>query len=502
MRRRNPFAVLIVPLILACILAVLIIMDKRSSSAHTENSEGIGDTTVSCTVTPVPDPILTPTEVPTNNPTPTPEPTSTPSPTPTPTKAAASPTPVPSADVSNPTENPKEDTGETEASLSKISYTSLFEQQGGNYTLVADSVSKHFIVINDQNQTIRQTEFTYNPTYDDWQGNGYEPIFGYKNGYFIFFAQNQIVSSDGKTESILSTMDDENINIRILLQSDNRILAGIGKNLVVIDCRTLAVETYTEDYSEEFIIFTDEYLSFSSIGRIPAGPYYHYLYTAKDGHVERIASIGEMDEYVLDKDTVIIKSNEDLFQINLKTNTLTSPCEISRERKLYFPVYGDGIISGLSEIRYINYNHSEKPVQSITLPDFLEAECYYNSYYDISVFSFLMKDPSKAAQFPKNIFGSFKTVDYSIFPLQDEKFLSNSVVKENLYSGMTVVGEGEIFLLEKIEIENNESIPLEIIYAWIPIEGETKAYQLYVYVPPGESNISYFKMIKQFLQAE
>ena len=130
---------------------------------------------------------------------------------------------------------------------------------------------------------------------------------------------------------MLKTFDDGDVYITPLLESDNRILVGIELvDLAVIDLSSLKVEIYKGHYRSEFITFTDDYLCFSKRNRIPAGPYFNYLYSAKDGNALLLGVIGEIDEHVTDNYTVYINSNEKLYQINLATNELISPFQPAR----------------------------------------------------------------------------------------------------------------------------------------------------------------------------
>ena len=541
--RRNLFVVVLIPCILAFVLLILVIMDKQHAAkkaaySETEISETNGlvnptesgdskpTTTEGSSVATDPTTDAEPNNTAPNT---TKEPTATKAPTATTsTSTTSKSTPKPTSTQTQTgkpaTSTQSSSNGATESQQDKTStttksietdetetetgpvpygeYDGLYTQKGDDYTLIADKNSKYFIFINNKDNTSRKTEFTY---HSKSVNEFYGPILGYKNKIFVFIAQNNIVASNGISETILVTLEDasltKDIRINTLIQSDNRILLEIEGALYIIDCRSLSVEVHKGSYSVDFfVLFTDDYLCFSSRRQIPAGSFYNYLYAVKDGKAVLFGSIGEIDDYVLDKDIVYIQSQEMLIQINLKTFELTSSYQIDRERTLYFPVYGSSIIKGLSEIRYINYNNDKEPMQTITLPDFLKAECYYGSPYAVSQFSLYMSDVAMSGRLPDGPFGSFAAIDLAAYPLYDNKFLMHSTVKEKLYSGATCMGEGEIFLLERIETKNNNSVPFEMIYAWIPIEGESRAYQMYIYVPAGDDYAVWLKMIEQLLQ--
>lgn len=319
-----------------------------------------------------------------------------------------------------------------------------------------------------------------------------------------------MIASDGQTETILYTFDDayhpgiEVLNI--FAESENRFMTGRQSTLVVVDSRTLSVETYAHDYSPDFAVLSDEGLCFREWRRIPAGPYFNLMYTAKGGSIKELGIIGEIEESVLDGDIAILKSREELFKINLSTGELTGPRELEREYTLFLPVYSPGYIGGLSEIRYINYNSDTKPVQSIDMPDSWEIQCYYANYYTIPYFYFI-RNKGNSSLLPSDI-GSFMVVDTTTFPLVDSKYLSQSTVKEKLFEGQTSLGAGEIFLLERYDSYYNESTqqteqaPYDVIYAWIPIQGQSLAYQFYFYVPRGEAYQDYLTLMKHFIQAQ
>jgi len=490
--RKNLLLAILTPCILACILIVLIILDNRDSSQD-DKKGAYAEPTGIVDSTPSPIPSDTPIPTPGSTPVPTSKPTPVPTPAPTPTKAPQATTaPSPTPEAGNEEQTDKISPAPESYKISQI-------MEGKDYNLVCDSTSGSFLVINKQDNSVRNTNFKYSSKYEKTEYTP-NPILCYKNGYFVFAAQNQIVISDGKTETVLKTFETGDVYVNRLLESENRVLAGVELNdLAVIDLKTLKVDIYTGHYRSEFITFTDDYLCFSKRSRVPAGPYYHYLYSAKEGNALLLGVIGEINEHVLDNDIVYI--NDKLFQIDLAANELKTSVKTAREFSLYYPVYCDAIIHGLTDMRYINYNEKDEPVQSINLPDLLEAECYYNTYYNMAVYSIYPKDGEmKKSLPPTGILGSFGLIDYSVFPLEKSKFPVHSSVKESLYSGMTRIGEGEIFLLEKYEDHNYESVPFEMIYAWIPIEEGTRAYQLYIYVPYGSEKAAYIDLIGQLLQ--
>ncbi|NLY19122.1 MAG: hypothetical protein GX045_09305 [Clostridiaceae bacterium] len=519
--RRNLFVVVLIPCILFCVLLLLIKMNKEQEAkraAHkvtvsTETS-GIIDQTESETESEATSSATTDAPVTTTTDSQTAMPTTEQTAAQTQTETTAPITIQTSAstvesqedETSETTESIETNEVETKPSEADVEYDALYELKGEAYTLIADKNSKHFIFVSNQDNTIRETEFKYHEKHEQFPGEIYGPILGYKSNIFVFVADNKIVASDGNSETILINLDKsglpEDYNINLVLHSDNRILSIINKDIYVIDCRTLFVEEYEENYKVEIILFTDDYLCFGEIRQIHAGSHYYYIYLVRDGELKHLGSTGTIDDYITDNDTIYIQSQDLLLQVNLKTSELTSSYQLGKEQALYFPVYGPCLIQGLSEIKYVNYNDDRQPVQSIKLPDFLEAECYYGSPFAIPGFSLYFKDQEKAMSLPApGRLGSFSVIDLSEYPLKDDKFILHSTVKEKLYSGSTCMGEGEIYLLERVEMKNNDNVLFEMIYAWIPA-CESNAYQFFIFVPEGDSASVWFNVLKQLLQAD
>jgi len=517
--KRNLGTVVLVPCILACILIILIILDKKDISLFPVKGRDAKKIAVS--VTPIPsaqptqvpgittEPTPEPTETPAPEPTvqatptskPTPKPaTVTPTPTPTPTPTLA-PTPtVPAAAEPVPEPSVAPENGEKPTD---ITYNPIYRFDGDNYSLIADGNTLTYLVLNKQDNSVRQTGYPFNAIYAERLGEQNGPFIGNKGDRFVFMSNKQIVASDGTQEEVLFTVnDDTSENINSIVESDNRILAAIGGRIMcIVDFRNFTVETYNEAFTPGYFVLTDEYFSFSIKRRIPAGPYYEYLYTGKNGKVKLLAMIGEINKYEVDTENSIVTittGEKDEYLLDLKTDRLSANKAISKERTLYFPAYADGIIGDLSDIRYINRNSSDEQVVLKVLPTSYKAEIYYNSYYDTFYFTFYL--PEKVNLLPANgVAGSFSVIDYSVISLNENKFLRDSTVKELLFSGQTGIGNAEIYLLAKYETYNNESVPFEMVYAWVPIKNSTQAYQLFLYVPRGESHEYYLDLVKQLV---
>ena len=296
-------------------------MDNRDS--RNKNQQDPGETEVVGVISPTEAPVATPepslapeetqdptpapTSAPTQTPTPTPTETPTITPSPTPTEEDTGDitgTPQGSEDMSEPgqentgdtLEPEQESTGdttvpedqtETNDSVFLDTYNALYTHQGDEYTLVADSNTGSFLIISHKDNSIRQTKYKYAPIYDDTPESIHGPIIGYKNQHFVFLAGNQLVASDGVNETVLKNFENSLepgfYSLNPVMQSNNRFMVGVEGILVVIDSRDLTIEAYTQGYSLEFFVLTDEILCFSRKDRIPAGPYYNTLYTAQKG---------------------------------------------------------------------------------------------------------------------------------------------------------------------------------------------------------------------------
>lgn len=505
--RRELRTVILVPCILACILAVLIILDKKDISLIPVKSKSPKKVAVVVTPTPGAQPTLTPTV--TEEPTPEPEPTNLPAqsptitaaPTPAPT-SASTPTPSPKPTetaVSEPEPTPAGTAGNGQNS-SEAKYNALYKADGENYSLIADGNTMTYIVLNKKDNSVRQTGYPFHSVYAEFPGEQNGPILGYKNDHFVFMSNNRIVASDGTQEEVLYELD-EIPNINSIIQSENRVLAGfMGQILCIVDLRNFYIETYNESFSPSYLVLTDDNMSFSKKRRIPAGPYYEFLYTAKEGKVRLHAMINEITDYILDSENGMVTIStvgNDRFQLDLKADKLTAEKSYGKYRTLYLPAYGDGIIEDLTDIRFINHNNADEQVVLKVLPASYKADVYYNSYYDTFFFTFYM--PEKEKLLPDGKAGRFTITDYSIVSLAEDKFFRESTVKEFLLSAETRIGTAEIYLLEQYEIFNNEYVPFEMVYAWIPIKNSTKAYQLYMYVPRGESYKPYLDFVMQLI---
>ena len=105
----------------------------------------------------------------------------------------------------------------------------------------------------------------------------------------------------------------------------------------------------------------------------------------------------------------------------------------------------------------------------------------------------------------KRLAGEFDTLSYYRDQSERSRFPNHSEVKSRVYSGETVLGQGEIFVLNcdlPKEMRTDQYSTYDMIYAWIPINDEDLAYNLSFSVPLGEKDDGYIGMVKKMLSAE
>lgn len=104
----------------------------------------------------------------------------------------------------------------------------------------------------------------------------------------------------------------------------------------------------------------------------------------------------------------------------------------------------------------------------------------------------------------KGLAGEFYIQAYYRDQPESTRFPNHCSVKSRVYSGETVLGQGEIFILDydlPREMRTEEYSTFDMVYVWIPIEDEALAYNLSIYVPLGEKEDEYIEMVKKMLNA-
>lgn len=124
------------------------------------------------------------------------------------------------------------------------------------------------------------------------------------------------------------------------------------------------------------------------------------------------------------------------------------------------------------------------------------------------VSSFEIYNSAKADKYnlygDKGLAGEFYVQAYYRDQPESTRFPNHCSVKSRVYSGETVLGRGEIFMLDydlPREMRTEEYSTFDMVYVWIPIEDEALAYNLSISVPLGEKEDEYIEMVKKMLNA-
>ncbi len=393
-------------------------------------------------------------------------------------------------------------------SSTEIIYDVFFEKEGIDFTLIADSISRTFLVMDNVTKSIRQTGYQYIEYFEIFPG-GKNPTLGSSGDLFVFLSQNCVVASNGKEEWILETVGDadkaEKMQTGYIAQNGNKILAYIFSHpnpaLLLVDLDTVTAHKLPDVGSniEALIVLSGDYvLVGSNEGNMTTG-YECLLYKINNGKSELIGILPGFSEceYTVEGNVVSIQIGSLSYEVDLESNYISSSKPISDELRLYYPIFcGMATIGDLSELKFIHVDD----VVSIELPDYWKAYCWY--YGDDWSFQIQPKNRTEA-KIPRSRIGYFDRLEpYEGKPIS--KLPKSSTTKELLYSGTTFIGEGEIYLLEWVEPypasdEEKDNI-YELIYASIPIGDGTKAYALNIFVPIGEDHMVYFDIMKSLLK--
>jgi len=357
-------------------------------------------------------------------------------------------------------------------------------------------------------KSIRQTGYQYINYFEIFPG-GKNPILDSSGDLFAFLSKHQVIASDGKKEWVLETVGDESMAEQMqtgyIEKHGNKTLAYIFSNpesaLLLIDFDKAAAYKFTDVgfNSEKLTIFSSDYILIGdNIGNMSAG-YECLLYKLYNGESKLIGIIEGFNEceYDVEGNIVNIYVGSLSYRIDLESNEITSSIPISDERRLYYPVFCTATIGGLSEMRFIH----DDQAMSIELPENWTAYCWY--FGDYWRFGINNKDRLEV-KLPRTGFAYFHRLE----PKDDRpitKFPEGSTIKEVLYSGLTFIGEGEIYLLEWTDpyiSSDEENETYELIYAFIPIGDGSKAYELNINVPVGEEPTDYFYIMKSLLKID
>lgn len=182
---------------------------------------------------------------------------------------------------------------------------------------------------------------------------------------------------------------------------------------------------------------------------------------------------------------------------------------------------GPQIVENLTAIEISNLNDATNAIVTIELPEgfsvnmrvFPKAPNFeYHAEKNKSittVYSFEIYSDQKDKFMlygTEGLVGWFYDTNFYRNKPDSSRFPNRSTLKGKVYEGQTLLGQGEIFVLEcdiiPKELRTEEYSTFEMIYAWIPIEQEDLAYNLAISVPLGEDSGKYVEMVKAMLKCE
>lgn len=174
--------------------------------------------------------------------------------------------------------------------------------------------------------------------------------------------------------------------------------------------------------------------------------------------------------------------------------------------------------NNLISIEIENLNDENNPKVIINLPEgwhakeliFEKASSFeYNAEKNKhikKVSSFKIYNSAKADKYnlygDKGLAGEFYVQAYYREQPESTRFPNHCSVRSRVYSGETVLGQGEIFILDydlPREMRTEEYSTFDMVYIWIPIDDESLAYNLSISVPLGEKVDEYIDMVKKML---
>ncbi len=180
------------------------------------------------------------------------------------------------------------------------------------------------------------------------------------------------------------------------------------------------------------------------------------------------------------------------------------------------------VVENLNTIEIMNMNDDKNALVTLSLPESFsvkklafpkapnfEYQAEKNKTID-TVYSFEIYSTEEKDKFmfhgTEGLAGWFYDTSYYRKKPEEERFPAHSSVKAKVYEGDTVLGKGEIFVLDcdilSEELKTDAFSTYELVYAWIPIENEELAYNLTISVPLGEDYEEYVEMVKGILQIQ
>ncbi|MDP4180366.1 MAG: hypothetical protein Q8942_04645 [Bacillota bacterium] len=212
-----------------------------------------------------------------------------------------------------------------------------------------------------------------------------------------------------------------------------------------------------------------------------------------------------------------------------KYNHLENPDSLKDPYKIFyqydlnnmnFNVSGNEVIEKLKSIKINNLNNINNSLVTIELEngyyanesigEFTQGFSFnaaknkgIKEYTNFSFYNDKNKDSSNLYG-EKGLCGLLEVLGYYREEPLSTIFPNHSMTKSKVYSGMTMLGKADIFILDcdlPRELRTEKRKTYEVIYAWIPIDNEKLAYNLVIAVPFDEKSDNYVAMVKKMLKA-
>lgn len=239
-------------------------------------------------------------------------------------------------------------------------------------------------------------------------------------------------------------------------------------------------------------------------------------------HLDPEHSTADQSLFEFSKDGIRKNFRPELSQLEKSGLKIKQDWLRKLKEKDFSELKGPEIVENLTNIDISNLNDEKNTEVILSLPEGFytrkfkfpkapnfEYHAEKNKTID-TVYSFEIYNSAQKDKF--NLYGIegyagwFYDTSYYRNKPDTSRFPSRSTVKSKVYEGQTLLGQGEIFILEcditPKELRTEEFSTYEMIFAWIPIEQEDLAYNLAISVPLGEDSDQYIEMVKNILNCD
>lgn len=180
------------------------------------------------------------------------------------------------------------------------------------------------------------------------------------------------------------------------------------------------------------------------------------------------------------------------------------------------------VVENLKSIDVLNLNDSSNVKVRLELPDgWYAKEIVYDISLDFEFNAEKNRNIKKDSWFEfynekkkdtswqyghEGLSGSLEMPGYYRKEPLNTIFPNHTMMKKKVYSGMTVLGQADMYILEcdlfPKELRTEKLKTYEMVYTWIPIENEELAYNLAITVPWDEDTEKYIPVAKKILKAQ